>query len=110
MFMEDYPDEHPYSYVIVRKDLTPAQQAVQGTHAAIEHFKAHDYNFHPSVIYVVVKDEKKLRSVAEKLIDDGITISIFREPMEPYDDCMTAICTEPISGDKRDYLKRFMLL
>lgn len=108
--MFEEKDEHPYSYVIVRKDLTPAQQAVQGTHAAIEHFKNHEYDFHPSVIYVVVKDEKKLKQVCEKLLDQGITLSIFRETMEPYNNCMTAICTEPLSGSQRDYLKRFMLL
>lgn len=108
MFPED--DIHPYSYVIVRKDMKPAHQAVQGTHAAIEHFKTHEYNYHPSVIYVVVKDEKKLKQVAEKLLDQGITFSTFRETMEPYDNSMTAICTEPLSGGKRDYLKKFMLL
>ena len=107
-FKED--EDHPYSYVIVRKDIKFSHQAVQGTHAAIEYFKGHFHNLHPSIIYVVVKDEKKLKQVAETLLDQEITFSIFRETMEPYNGDMTAICTEPLSGDKRNYLKKFMLM
>lgn len=103
-------EEHPYSYVIVRNDIETAHQAVQGTHAAIEHYKNTYYNFHPSIIYVVVKNEKKLKQVAERLLEDGVNFSIFREEMPPYDQAMTAICTEPLVGKQRDYLKRFMLL
>ena len=108
MFEEE--DIHPYSYVITRNDLPDSQKAVQGTHAAIEQFKKSSDNYHPSIIYVVVKNEIKLKSVIEKLIESGINISIFREPMDPYENSITAVCTEPITGDKREYLKNFMLL
>jgi len=100
---------HKYSYVIVRNDLPDNQKAVQGTHAAIEYFKDHP-DLHPSVIYVVVKNERKLKSVMKELLEAGITFSIFREPMEPYNNSITAICTEPLIDEKREPLKRFMLL
>jgi len=108
MFEEE--DIHPYSYVIVRNDIPESHKTVQGTHAAIEQFRKSDINFHPSIIYVVVKNEHKLKQVIKKLIESGINVSIFREPMEPYDNSITAVCTEPITGDKREYLKNFMLL
>lgn len=108
MFKEE--DKHPYSYVIVRNDLPDSQKAIQGTHAAIERFKNSKVNFHPSVIYVVVKNELKLKKVIEELLERGINMSIFREPMEPYDNSITAVCTEPLEGDDRNYLKKFMLL
>ena len=103
-------DKHPYSYVIVRNDLTDSQKAVQGTHAAIEQFKKSNINYHPSIIYVVVKDEKKLKKVIGELLERDISLSIFREPMSPFDNEITAICTEPLEGERRDYLKKFMLL
>lgn len=107
IYKED--DIHPYSYVIVRNDLPNNQKSVQGTHAAIEFFKNHKYNYHPSVIYVVVKDEKKLKSVAKELLELGVTYSIFREPMEPYDDSFTSLCTEPLEGEARNFMRKFML-
>mgnify|MGYP003633991569 CR=1 FL=1 len=112
MLMKMFNEEciHPYSYVIVRNDLPENQKSIQGTHAAIEQFRNKDINFHPSVIYIVVKNENKLKSVISRLIESGINISIFREPMSPYDNSITAVCTEPITGDKREYLKNFMLL
>lgn len=99
-------DSHPYSYVIVRNDMSTAQKAVQGTHAAIERFKSKNLNLHPSVIYVVVKNEKKLRKVMGDLLDKDINFSIFRESMSPYNNEITAICTEPLEGDRRNYLKK----
>ena len=112
MLMKVFNEEnkHPYSYVIVRNDLPSQQKAIQGTHAAIEQFKNSKVNYHPSVIYVVVKNEIKLKKVIEELLERGVNLSIFREPMEPYNNSITAVCTEPLEGNDRDYLKKFMLL
>jgi hypothetical protein len=102
-------ESHYYSYVIVRKDLPRHQQAVQGSHAAIERFNGGTTQ-HPSVIFVVVKDENKLKKVIQELLERGVTLSIFREPMPPYGNSITAVCTEPLIGEDRAYLQRFMLL
>lgn len=107
MFLQDIGKE--YSYVIVRKDIPEAHKSVQGTHAAIEQFRNSNLE-HPSVIYVVVKNENKLKKVIKDLLELEIDFSIFREPMSPYDNSITAVCTQPLSGDKRKYMQKFMLL
>lgn len=43
------------------------------------------------------------------LLEQGIYYSSFREPMEPYNNSITAVCTEPISGEKRAYMRKFQL-
>ena len=107
-FNEELPESHPYSYVIVRNDLSPAQKAVQGTHAAIELHKGIDINYHPSVIYVVVKDERKLKSVYNQLLDQGVKVSSFQEP--DIGNEMTSICTEPLFDEERKFMQKFQLL
>lgn len=109
MFPENI-DYHPYSYIIVRNDLPNSAKAIQGTHASIERFKSKSINYHPSVIYIVVKNENKLKQVIKKLLERDIDISIFREPMESFNNSITSVCTEPLEGDKRNYLKKFMLM
>lgn len=108
MLMDMFPQgKHEYTYVIVPMDLTPSQQTVQGTHAACEMFNNHKYH-HGSLIYVRVKSEDKLKCVIEKLLDEGVHITIFREP--DMGNRITSICTEPLPEDYSGYLKKFMLL
>ena len=54
--------EHQYIYVIVRNDLSNAQKAVQSSHAVIESSRKFlPINAeHPSVIILIVKNQKKL--------------------------------------------------
>lgn len=104
-FFSEIP--HKYSYVVVRKDISESAQTVQSVHAAIESFKSEEYD-HSSVIVVVVKNERKLQSVIEKLFDDDISLKVFREP--DLNNEITAICTEPLIGERRDYLRKFQLL
>lgn len=110
--MREYPEkqEHPYSYVIVRRDIDHRQKAVQGTHAAIEMAKSETQLqlLHPSVIYVQVRNEKKLKEVMSKLLEMSIKFCSFAEP--DLNNEITAISTEPLVGEKRAYLQRFQLL
>lgn len=99
---------HLYSYVIVRNDLTTSQKAVQGTHASIEMSRYTEINEHPSVIYLLVKNEKKLKSVISELIDKGIDLFVFREP--DLGNELTSLCTVPLNEKDRSNLKRFMLM
>lgn len=102
--------DHSYVYVISRNDLTPAQKAVQGTHAAIEvarnFMKPQDE--HPSLVLCVVKNENKLKKVIEELYNKNIRLQAFREP--DLGNALTAIATEPLKGDARAPLARFQLL
>lgn len=109
--MRNYDETlHPYMYVVVRNDLSDAQKAVQGTHAAIEATRAFlkDGDEHPSVIYLIVKSEHKLRQVVERARAAGISFKTFKEP--DFGDELTAMATAPLIGDERSFFKRFQLM
>jgi len=73
-------------FVVVREDLTPGQQAVQGMHALHEYIfenprKAADWRTTSSTLaLLVVADEKALGVLYEKAIDRDVSVAPFREP------------------------------
>lgn len=97
-------------YVLVRKDLSQAQQAVQSAHAAIE--SSRNYlapgEEHPSVIICSVKSEQKLLMCADEFKEKGIDFQIFREP--DLHNQATALASKPLRGTERDAFKRFQLM
>ena len=99
--------EHGYMYIVVRNDLTNAQKAVQSTHAGIEasreYIKKDDE--HPSVIITVVKNERKLKKLIDKL---EIEYKVFKEP--DIGNEITALATRPLYGEERKIFERYMLL
>lgn len=101
---------HAYMYVLVRKDLSPRQQAVQSAHAAIESSR----NFiskndeHPSVIICSVKSEQKLLMCAEEFTQKGIEFQMFREP--DIGNQATALASRPLRGIERKAFARFQLM
>lgn len=104
------PQNHPYVYVITRKDLSKPQQAVQGSHGVIEatnKFQLAKLG-HPSVIYLTVKNEAKLKEVIQHLITENINYSVFLEPDIDYK--LTSVVTEPLVGDKRRVLRQYSLM
>lgn len=100
---------HPYMYVIVRKDLSPAQKAVQSSHACIESARAFikPDDSHPSVIICEVRSEQKLKMVMEEL-NGKVNYKTFQEP--DIGNQYTALATEPIYNDKRKLFSRFQLI
>lgn len=98
-------------YVFVRKDLpTKEQIAVQACHAAIESARYHipPNAEHPSLVILQVTDEQELEVVSLYLDRIGIRFKGFRE--EWFNDSLTAIATEMISGEQRKHLRHFQLL
>lgn len=97
-------------YVLVRKDLTPPQQAVQACHAAIEATRqflpAHAE--HPHLVLLGVKSQHQLENTAMQLRSRDIPFQEFREP--DIDNELTAIATAPLTGDVRKFFKRFNCL
>ncbi len=91
--------------VVVRRDLTPAYQAVQGGHALAEFCLQHSdiaNSWHKNsnyLAYLSVKDETELLFLIEKAQSRGIAISVFREP--DIDNQITAIAVEPSAEAKR---------
>lgn len=101
--------DHPYVYAIVRKDLSIPQQAVQAGHALIESIKTFKpTEEHPSVIICSVKNEKKLQDAISFLYDNGVKISVFKEP--DIGNQMTALATEPLYGVNRKIMNKFQLM
>lgn len=96
-------------YVIVRRDLSNAQKAVQSCHACIE--AAREYikpgDEHPSVIICEVRSEDKLRMIMNEL-EGKIKFKAFQEP--DIGNEYTAIATEPVFGAVRQLFKRFQLI
>ena len=99
-----------YLYAITRRDLTFPQMAVQASHAifeAAQHY--HDPQVeHPHFCLCTVRDEERLRAAAAKLERLGIRFKAWYEPDK--DNQLTAIATEPISGEKRRHMRDFQLL
>jgi hypothetical protein len=84
--------------VVTRRDLTPGQQAVQATHAAIDFVffypelakKWHDSNY---LIEVTVNDLQELTNLIELLELSELKYAAFTEP--DLNDELTALCIEP---------------
>ena len=97
-------------YILVRKDLSARQQAVQSCHAAIESAR----NFitpgeeHPSTIICHIKSEDKLLMCAEELKEKGIDFQMFREP--DIGNQATALASRPLRGEERKAFSRFQLM
>ena len=96
--------------MLVRKDLSQEQQAVQACHASIEASR----NFlplgveHPHLALCSVNSEIQLINAIQKLERLGIRHSVFRET--DLGDQITALATETISGDLRRHFKHYRLL
>lgn len=68
-------------YVLVRKDLTKAQQAVQGGHALAQFLLNHPSCWeNGTLIYLGVKSERHLMSWTKKLERKGVDVAVWREP------------------------------
>lgn len=93
-------------YVIVRKDLTHSQRAVQAGHAVAEFCLYSPFLRwkNETLIYLGVKGLRQLENLKRKLEYENIPFSIFREP--DLDNEITAIATDCESR----YFKKINLL
>lgn len=86
--------------MVTREDLSPAQQAVQGMHAALVYavkYKLRDPET-LTLVFLSVKDEEHLEFLRDKLEWHDILVSSFREP--DLDDALTAIAVHPYGERK----------
>lgn len=68
-------------YVLVRKDLTKAQQSVQGGHALAEFLLNHSTSWdNGTLIYLGVKSEHQLKNWIRKLERNSLEVAVWREP------------------------------
>lgn len=69
-------------YIVVRKDLSKSQQAVQGGHALAEYLllnKDHSWT-NGTLVYLGVRNENELKDLSKKLKSDEIHHESFLEP------------------------------
>ena len=69
-------------YVLVRKDLSKSQQAVQGGHAVAEYLlHVHDDSWsNGTLVYLAIRNENDLMFWEETLKHNSIDYAVFREP------------------------------
>lgn len=93
---------HPYTYVLVRRDICLAQQLVQSCHAALEAGFAFDAPAETSsVIVCTVADQEELLAAAERLERHEIATQLFYEP--DFGMGYSALATRPLLAKKERY-------
>lgn len=98
----------PYTYIFVRKDLSPAQQIVQASHAALEAgFRFNQPDTPTHIVLIGINDQAGIMSTADFLTDKGIDYELFFEP--DHDIGYTSIATKPLVSEQRKPLRRFSL-
>jgi hypothetical protein len=97
-------------YVLVREDLSPSQQVVQSCHAAIEAARTFlpPEHEHPHLVICGVRDEPALWARLHRLQERGVHFRPFFEP--DLGGQLTALATEPLSGDDRRLFRSLRLL
>lgn len=68
-------------YVLIRRDLTKAQQAVQGGHALAEFLLNHTSSWkNGTLIYLGMRNELQLKKWIYKLGKLDVDVAVWREP------------------------------
>lgn len=100
-------DEAKYVYVLIRTDLSLAQQGVQAVHAGMA--AIHEFGGltdDTRLAMLSVNSEKELEFWAERLETNGINFKIFWEPDN--NTGWSALATAPISRQEGKVLKKLM--
>lgn len=96
-------------FIIVRSDLPPGSQAVQGMHAMRQFMADHPeiekewFEISNHIAFLKVDDEVALLKMLDRLSRKDMKVSLFREP--DLDDSLTAIATDYSSREYVLHLK-----
>lgn len=92
----------PYIYVLVREDISIAQQLVQGCHAASEAGASFNGDLrNSSLIVCTVPDREALIAARARMARYGIRTEMFYEPS--WGMGYSALASEPISSKKQRF-------
>lgn len=93
----------------MRRDLPPAQIAVQASHAAYEAASFHTPDLdHPHFVMLGIRDERELQRALIRTQSAGIKVKPFYEADR--DGELTAFATEPIFENNRKFFSRYNCL
>lgn len=99
MSLPDPKESQMKLYVVTREDLDPGAVAAQSVHGAIKFCREHrtiaDFWYMKSnnIVLLSVPNEAALKHLASRAGDEGLAVSLFREP--DFDDTVTSIAIEP---------------
>lgn len=94
--------------MIVRRDLTPEQIAVQSSHACLELGKQFPWTGeHPHLVLVTVPDEKALVELSLSLQSRSYSVVDFREP--DLGGSLTAVAVSGVTGEARNAFRSLPL-
>lgn len=97
-------------YLFVRRDLPPAQIAVQAAHAAME--SAREFlpvgMEHPNLVLLGIRDQRELERALRRTQSSGFKVVPFYEADR--DDELTAFATQPIFEHQRSFFRRYNCL
>lgn len=94
---------HPYTYVLIRRDISLAQQVVQSNHAAWEAGLAFEAPAQTcSIVVCSVAGQKELLEAAGRLHRYGIEHQVFFEP--DFGMGYSALCTRALASKKERYV------
>lgn len=100
--------DKPFVYVLIRKDLSDEQKAVQIGHAALEAgFRFPKPELTASLIVLQVEDRAALMAAAERLDRYGIEYHLFFEP--DFGMGHSALATRPVFGSERHLFRKWNL-
>ena len=88
-----------YMYVLVRGDLLPTTQVIQGCHAAMQAAHQSQLDGQERLVWLVVRNQHELLMWKERLSGEGVECHLFFEP--DHDLHYTALCTTPVEGGLR---------
>lgn len=92
-------------YIVTRSDLTPAQQACQAVHAALQFATEHEqwfdrwHTFSDHICLLAVEDEATLQKIINKANNLDMDYSKFVEP--DINNSVTAVAIEPSDRGKK---------
>lgn len=98
--------DESYIYLIVRSDLSHAQQIIQAAHA-VERLNKPVTMPVSNIVLFSVKDEEMLMLASMKLTDKGIMHEVFYEPDI---NSNTALAAYPIAGNFRKVFSKYKML
>lgn len=89
------PQDAPITYLLLRTDLSDAQQIVQACHAAMAAAARFGEPAHNHLCLLAIRDEAQLQAWARNLTAAKIGFEAFFEP--DHNAGYTALCTQPLT-------------
>lgn len=103
--MQSNPSPSQYVFIFVRQDISIPQQLVQSNHATISMTSLQPVEGTPNLVLIGVPDVHALELVSGELSFHDIDHYCWHEP--DWDMGFTAICTQPMTKEQKEFLSGY---